>query len=147
MIEPLHSQASRIAALLGIEDAAALDDVALADRVADGLGPQAATALGAALGPMVAVVGDIVPEATFRRVRKARGALAREMSERLYEVGRVWEAARRSYGGDEDAARAFLARPHPMLDGRAPLDLARRSSAGADAVVNLLRRAEAGFAA
>jgi putative toxin-antitoxin system antitoxin component (TIGR02293 family) len=141
------SQPARIAALLGLEDAASMDDVALADKVAEGLGVHAATSLGSALGPMIEVVGGIIPEATFRRVRKGGKPLSREMSERLYEVGRVWEAARRSYGGDEDAAKAFLSRPHPLLDGRSPLELAQRSSAGADAVVNLMRRAEAGFAA
>jgi hypothetical protein len=33
-----------------------------------------------------------------------------------------------------------------LLDGRTPLDLAIASSAGADAVINLLHKADAGFA-
>lgn len=139
------SQPSRIAALLGFENAGEIDDVALADRVAAGLGVGAATSLNSALEPVIDVVGGIIPEATFRRVRRARKPLSREMSERLYEVGRVLEVARQSYSGDDAAAKAFLTRVHPLLDGRTPLDLAQRSSAGADAVVNLLRRAEAGF--
>jgi putative toxin-antitoxin system antitoxin component (TIGR02293 family) len=141
----IGSQPGRIAALLGLDGADGMDDVALADRVSKGLAPAAAAALGEILGAAV-VVGGIIPEATLRRVRKARRPLSREMSERLYEVGRVVEAARQSYKGDDEAARAFLTRPHALLDGRLPLDLARASSAGADAVVNLLRRAEYGFA-
>ena len=138
------SQPARVAALLGFDDACDIDDVALADRVAGGLLPKAASGLIEVLGKAI-VVGGIIPEATYRRNQKSRKALSREMSERLYEVGRVVEAAKRSYGGDIDAARRFLSRPHPLLDGRAPLALAQASSAGADAVVNLLRRADAGF--
>ena len=37
-------------------------------------------------------------------------------------------------------------RPHPLLEGETPFDLARSSSAGAEAVLNLVRRAEAGIA-
>lgn len=146
-VEPftVGSQPGRIAALLGLDGADGMDDVALADRVSKGLAPAAAAALGEILGAAV-VIGGIIPEATLRRVRKARRPLSREMSERLYEVGRVVEAARQSYRGDDEAARAFLTRPHALLGGRLPLDLARGSSAGADAVVNLLRRAEYGFA-
>ena len=139
------SQPSRIAALLGFENAGEMDEVALADRVAAGLEAEAATSLNSALEPVVDVVGGIIPEATFHRVRRDRKPLSREISERLYEVGRVLEVARQSYSGDDAAAKAFLTRAHPLLDGRTPLDLAQRSAAGADAVVNLLRRAEAGF--
>lgn len=141
----ITSQPARVAALLGFPDAVDVDDVTLADRVANGLLPKAASGLIDILGKAV-VVGGIIPEATYRRNQKSRKALSREMSERLYEVGRVVEAAKRGYGGDIDAARRFLARPHPLLDGRSPLALAQASSAGADAVVNLLRRADAGFA-
>lgn len=139
------SQPGRIAALLGIEDPHDIDDVALADRVSRGLPAKAAAGLIEVLGKAI-VVGGIIPEATYRRNQKARKALSREMSERLYEVGRVVEAAKRSHAGDIDAARSFLSRPHPLLDGRTPLELARSSSAGAEAVVGLLRRADAGFA-
>lgn len=141
----IGSQPARVAALLGFEDAIDVDDVSLADRVANGLLPKAASGLIDILGKAV-VVGGIIPEATYRRNQKSRKALSREMSERLYEVGRVVEAAKRSYGGDVDATRRFLSRPHPLLDGRPPLALAQASSAGADAVLNLLRRADAGFA-
>jgi putative toxin-antitoxin system antitoxin component (TIGR02293 family) len=92
------------------------------------------------------VIGRIVPEATFRRHKSNRKVLSRAMSERLYEVGRVVVVAEAAYRGDSEGARRFLVRPHPLLDGRTPLDLAIASSAGADAVINLLHKADAGFA-
>ena len=42
--------------------------------------------------------------------------------------------------------RAFLTRPHPLLDGKTPLDTARSGRAGADEVLTLIRRARAGIA-
>ena len=131
--------------LLAIDEADILSDVQLARIVSGGLLPASASALAEVLGRK-RVVGPVVPEATLRRVRKARKALSRQLSERLYEVGRVVDAVSRAYHGDRDAIDAFLNRPHPLLDGESPFDMARSSSAGADAVLNLIRRAEAGIA-
>lgn len=139
------SQSGRIASMLGFKDASMMDDVALADRIASGLGVRSAETLGKTLGPVINVVGDIIPEATFRRIKTQKKSLSREMSERLYELSRVWDAAYRMYAQDGEKARSFLTRPHPLLDGRTPLSLTVGSSAGADAVANLLLRAEAGF--
>jgi uncharacterized protein (DUF2384 family) len=47
---------------------------------------------------------------------------------------------------DEDGAVAFLFRPHTLLDGRRPIDLAKESVAGTALVLNLLAEAEAGVA-
>ena len=44
------------------------------------------------------------------------------------------------------AIDTFLHRPHPLLEGETPFDMARSSSAGTEAVLNLIRRAEAGMA-
>ncbi|MEM1381231.1 MAG: antitoxin Xre/MbcA/ParS toxin-binding domain-containing protein [Pseudomonadota bacterium] len=139
------SEPARIGRLLGLKASKAVSDVDLADKVAKGLKPTSANALASILGQSV-VVGPIVPEATLRRARNSGGALSREMSERLYEVGRVVDAVSRTFHGDKDAINHFLNHPHTLLDGRTPLDMARSSSAGADAVMNLLRRAESGFA-
>ncbi len=139
------NEAMRVARLLAIDHPNVTSDVDLARRVSAGLQPQAATALGAVLGSN-RVVGPVVPEATLRRVRKSRKPLSKELSERLYEVGRVVDAVSRAYHGDEGAIDSFLNRPHAMLEGESPFDMARSSSAGAEAVLNLLRRAEAGTA-
>ncbi len=139
------SEAGRIARLLAIDSPAVHDDVQLARRISGGLGAGAAVALGEALGRN-RVIGPVIPEATFRRSRNAGKALSRELSERLYEMGRVVDALGRAYRGDRHAIDAFLNRPHPLLAGETPFDLARSSSAGAEAVLNLIRRAEAGVA-
>ena len=139
------SEAARVARLLAMDRPDLLSDVQLARRVSEGLAPRAAVALAEVLGRK-RVVGPVVPEATLRRVRKAGKALSRELSERLYEVGRVVDAVSRAYHGDRDAIDTFLNRPHPLLEGETPFDLARSSSAGAEAVLNLIRRAEAGMA-
>ena len=137
--------AAETMALLGLNDNETMDDVALAERVSQGLKPAAAAALGQVIG-MPHVVGKLIPEATLRRARTSRKPLSREMSERLYEVGRVVDAVSRAYHGDTAAIVRFLNRPHQLLGGRTPLAMAQSSSAGADAVINLIRRADAGFA-
>lgn len=139
------SEAMRVGRLLALDRPDRLSDVQLARRIAGGLSSQAAIALAEMLGRK-RVVGPVIPEATLRRARKAKSRLSRQVSERLYEVGRVVDAVGRAYRGDRDAIEAFLNRPHPLLDGETPFDVARSSSAGAEAVLNLVRRAEAGIA-
>ena len=138
--------AARVAILLEIDRPDAVSDVQLALRVSKGLRPQSANALAKLLGTKH-VIGPVIPEATLRRARRSGKALSREHSERLYEVGRVVDAVSRVYHGNRSAIETFLSRAHPLLEGTVPLDLARSSSAGAEAVLNLIRRAEAGIAA
>ena len=140
------STAARIAKLLGLRGRSPIDDVVLAVRVSEGLATASAGALGRLIGKHL-VVGPVIPEATLRRAKKRNKTLSREMSERLYEVSRVVDAVSRVYHGDEDAIHRFLDSPHQLLGGRTPLAMARSSSAGAEAVINLLRRAESSFAA
>ena len=109
-----------------------------------GLLPESALALAGVLGRS-RVVGPVIPEATLRRVRKAGRALSRQLSERLYELSRVIDAVSRAYHGDRKTLDAVLNAPHPLLDGDTPLEMAQSSSAGAEAVLNLVRRAEAGM--
>ena len=139
-----RSSAVRIGALLGLKRAEELDDLTLADRVAKGLSPSSAAASAKVLGSE-RVIGPIVPEATLRRARVGRKSLSREHSERLYEIGRVLDELARIYHGDVRSITGFLGTPHPMLGGRTPFDLARSSSAGSDAVLRLIERADAGM--
>lgn len=143
--ETLPSSAPvRVAKLLklDIEDPDAMGDLQLAKRIAGGLQPSSVFALGDVIGKS-RVIGAIVPEATLRRARRAGKPLSRELSERLYEVGRVVDAVSVVYHGDREGIEAFLNRPHALLDGETPLDVAKSSSAGADAVLNLVRRIQA----
>ena len=135
-------QSARVARLLAIQDPDAVGDLQLAKRVSDGLDPGAVFALGDVLGRKQ-VIGPIIPEATLRRARKAGRPLSRDLSERLYEIGRVVDAVSLVYHGDRQGIETFLNRPHPLLDGETPLDMARSSSAGTEAVLNLMRRLEA----
>lgn len=139
------SEAARVAALLEMEKPEEVSEVQLALRVSQGLRTRSAHALARLLGAS-RIVGPVIPEATLRRARKAGKSLSREHSERLYEVGRVVDAVSCAFHGDSRAIETFLGRAHPLLEGRTPLDLARSSSAGADAVLSLIRRAEAGMA-
>ena len=139
------SETARVAMLLAIDEADMLSDVQLARIVSGGLLPASAIALAEVLGRS-SVVGPVVPEATLRRARRASTALSRQISERLYEIGRVVDAVSRAYHGDADAIEAFLNRPHPLLEDETPFDMARSSSAGTEAVLNLIRRAQAGVA-
>lgn len=139
------TESGRVGRLLGLNPKTPIDDIELADRIAKGLQVKSADALSAILG-RASVVGPLVPEATLRRAKKNRTALSRQISERLYEMGRVLDAAGRSYHGDADAIARFMGQPHQLLSGRTPFEMAGSSSAGADAVINLLRRADSGFA-
>ncbi len=144
----LSSASFRVARLLELEvdDPDAMSDVQLAKRIVGGLHPISVFALGEVLGRS-RVIGPIIPEATLRRARKAGKPLSRELSERLYEVGRVVDAVSVVYHGDRESIEAFLNRPHALLDGETPLNVARSSSAGADAVLNLVRGIQASVVA
>jgi putative toxin-antitoxin system antitoxin component (TIGR02293 family) len=139
------SEPARLAQLLDLSVPDDFDEVALAYRVTEGLPVKSVAALAGILGKP-RILGPVVPEATLRRIRKARKPLPREHSERLYELSRVVDAVGRAFHGNADQVNAFLTRPHPLLNNETPFDLARSSSAGTDAVLNLLRRAEAGVA-
>lgn len=139
------TESGRIGILLGLKAKGPLDDIGLAECIGQGLAVSAAEALSSALG-RAAVVGPLIPEATLRRAKKDRKALSREMSERLYELSRVVDAVSRTYHGDEAAISRFLNKPHKLLGGRTPMQMAQSNSAGAEAVINMLRRAESGFA-
>ncbi|MFN3592128.1 MAG: antitoxin Xre/MbcA/ParS toxin-binding domain-containing protein, partial [Thermaurantiacus sp.] len=65
------------------------------------------------------------------------GTLSVEEGNKVARLAKVWAMAMRVWGDEEDA-REFLRRPHPMLDGRMPRDVAAASDPGADAVVNLI---------
>ena len=139
------NEAVRVAKLLAIDDSNGLSEVDLARRVSDGLPSQSALGLVEVLGKR-RVVGSIIPEASLRRARNSNKPLSRELSERLFEIGRVVDAVSLAYHGNQEAIDGFLHRPHALLEGDTPFDMARSSSAGAQAVLNLIRRAEAGIA-
>lgn len=84
----------------------------------------------------------IIPEATYKR---RRASLSVEESERAERLARVYATAQYVWNSDDDA-RAFLHAPHPMLQGRTPLDVSM-SELGARRVEELLWKLYYGIAA
>jgi putative toxin-antitoxin system antitoxin component (TIGR02293 family) len=105
-------------------------------RVADGLPKEALRASIERVCPGSEgrrLLHRIVPEATLKR-RQER--LSAEESGRAERLARVYATALHVWSTDEDA-RAFLQAPHPMLEGRAPLEVSL-SELGARRVEELL---------
>jgi len=115
-------------------------------RVGQGLPKSALKACVARVCPGVPeqqkLLYRIVPQATFKR---RRDALSVDESERAERLARVFASA--AYVWDnEDDARAFLNAAHPLLQGRAPLDVAM-TELGARRVEALLWQLYYGLAA
>lgn len=150
MTEPIvHSEASLIARLLGLRGWSSMSDIRLVERVSAGLPVSAAYALVRNIDPQGErlQVEDIIPRASYYR-RKTQGKpLSKQQSEAIFALSKVFAETLRQYHDDKESASLFLSRRHPLLGGRSPLDVARESTAGADLVLKLLARAEAGIAA
>jgi putative toxin-antitoxin system antitoxin component (TIGR02293 family) len=118
----------------------------LADAIAEGLPVRSADAIKRLVEPLGrGTFHRIVPEASLRRARQQNKPLSRDASERLYDVARVFAEAENVFG-DRDKAVRFMQRPNMMLSMRTPFDVARSSTAGAQAVIELLGQARAGVA-
>lgn len=84
-------------------------------------------------------VYQVVPPATFKR----RARLTADESERTERLARVIALADTLWE-DENEARAFLNRRHPLLDDRTPLEISR-TELGARRVESVLHDAEHGL--
>lgn len=82
----------------------------------------------------------VVSKPTLERRRRNKKPLTTEESDRLARIAKVFAFALEVFGDDEKV-RSFLERPHPMLDGKPPLEVALATGPGADAVINVLGRA------
>lgn len=87
-----------------------------------------------------------VPKATLARRRGKGVRLTVEESDRLARIAKIWAHAVDVWHDDEKA-RAFLFRSHPMLEGRRPIDAALSTEMGAELVDQILGRLEYGSAA
>lgn len=140
-------EASRVAKLLSLKSPDSVGDVQLAEQIAEGLGKTSMLAMAELFRVTFGkdALYAVVSEPTWRRALKGKG-LAREQSERLYELSRVLDHTARTFHGDVGRIQRFLTRPNMLLEGRTPFEVARLSSAGSQAVVNLLAQADAGVA-
>ena len=147
MIEPEAPEAVQIAEFIGLPHPKTFSPLKLADTIKIGMPVAAVRNVVRRVDPLGAVVSvyDFVPKATLNRRAKDRKKLSRDVSEKLWQVARVYVEAHRQYGDDTEA-RAFLSRPHPLLDNRTPLEVAKETVAGTDLVLKLLSQAEAGVA-
>lgn len=91
---------------------------------------------GAPAGPLVY---RVVPIATFKR----RTRLTPEESARTERLARVVALAEGIWD-EQDDAREFLNRPHPLLDGRSPIQVAS-TELGARRVEQLLHDVDHGL--
>ena len=115
----------------------------LANSIASGLPVSALDHLADAVAPDdTRFKFHLIPKATLDRRRKsASRRLTSEEGDRLARIAKVFSFAMGVYQ-DKGRVREFLGRPHAMLDGKAPLDVALATGAGADVVINLLGRAD-----
>ena len=143
-----QSEAGRLAQFMGLKAWPKIDDVRLVECVAAGLPISTAVTIVRKLDPSGAHlhVHDLIPKATYYRRKEQKKPLTKDQSEMIFALSKVFCEAIRHYHDDRGAASLFLSRKHPLLGGRSPLDVARESTAGADLVLKLLARAEAGVA-
>lgn len=120
--------------------------LALVARIENGLPVSAVERVSKLLAP-----GDshfkyrIVPKATYER-RKNRRHLSPDEGMLLARMARVWSMAVDVWGQD-DEARDFLFRAHPMLEDRRPIDLVIESEIGSELVRDILAGLKYGSAA
>jgi putative toxin-antitoxin system antitoxin component (TIGR02293 family) len=145
--EHQHSESGRIAGLLGLPRG--LSDIQLVERVERGFPAKTADKMVRRLDPKgrYLQVTDIIPKSTYHRRVKANQALTKDESEKILALAKVFVEVLRQYHEDTTLAANFLVRKHPMLGGRTPLAVANGSTAGADLVLKILARADAGVAA
>ncbi|PCI87346.1 MAG: hypothetical protein COB24_06915 [Hyphomicrobiales bacterium] len=88
-------------------------------------------------------VDNLVARATFARAKKR---VSPQVSEKIYDVAKVYSLALLIYNQDYDKASQFLSKPHQGLGGKSPFDMAKQSTAGADIAASLLEQIRAGVA-
>jgi len=86
----------------------------------------------------------VIPKATLARRRRvaspgkhATQKLSAEESARVMRLARMWAMARQVWQDDE-TARDFLFRPHPLLEDRKPIDVVLANEFGLPIVENVL---------
>jgi putative toxin-antitoxin system antitoxin component (TIGR02293 family) len=141
--------------VLGLRTKGLLLPMSLMTEVEKGLPLSALDRLAKVVAPDDAAFAfRMVSRATLARRRKAlatsrtaaAGRLSAEESARVARLAEVWALARKVWGGDA-AARAFLFRPHPMLEGRRPIDVVLANEFGRPLVEGILGGLQYGSAA
>ena len=109
----------------------------LISRIEKGLAVSVLDRLAKAIAPDdVGFKYRIVPKATYVRRKRSRRLSAGESAD-VARLARVWSFAKEVWGSEEEA-RAFLFRPHPMLEDRRPVDVMMTNDIGARLVEDML---------
>ena len=138
----MRYQAATAAELLGVKPKNTETTLTLAYSVQKGLPVSALDKFAGRVSPndVRRFTYRVVPKPTLERRRKQKQLLSTEESDRLARIAKVFAFGIDVFR-DEAKVRAFLERPHPMLDDKAPLEVALATGPGADAVINLMGRA------
>lgn len=141
----MTAHAASVEALLGVRIDKPASQLTLGYSIADGLPVAALDRLADTVAPDDARFKfRLIPKATLERRRRSPSQrLTSEEGDRLARLAKVFSFPLDIYK-EPEKARDFLARPHPMLDGKPPLDVALATGPGADLVINLLGRAAHG---
>jgi putative toxin-antitoxin system antitoxin component (TIGR02293 family) len=145
---PVTRQELQALLCLPVESAASRALFGLIDRIEKGLPVSSLERVAQLVAPTDRQFKHrIVPKASLaRRQRPGGRRLSFSESERLTRLAVIWSMARNVWGSDE-AARAFLFRPHPLLEGRKPIDVTLGTELGARLVEEVLGRLQHGTAA
>lgn len=147
MNEPIRAQRVRHV-LLGSEVTGSYSWLDFNAEIRRGLPVEAVKRLAQMMDPAEPGVFEalVASKSTLKRHRRHRTPLNPEHSERLGQLAEVWVMAVDVYK-EEETARLFLQRPHQLLHGRTPLEVAAESWAGARSVEQILGRLKYGSAA
>ncbi len=143
----MYAEVQAVADALGFGSRRMTTPLRLADTIVGGLPVESLDHLARMICPQDAEFKhSFVPRATLARRRKAHALrLTADESDRLARIARVWAHAVDVWKGEPEA-RDFLFRPHQLLEGRRPIDVALASGTGADVVDQVLGRLEYGSA-
>lgn len=140
---------SELAGMLGIRTRRnpSRSPVKIVDRIQQGLPISALYRVSEQIAPGDSqFVFQIVPKASLARRKSEHKPLTADESNRLARLASVWTLAN-SIWHDGELVRAFLFRPHLMLEDRKPIDCVLESELGAELVKNILGRLVHGTAA
>lgn len=144
-----HIEPRQVFQILGLKPEGSFSWLDFSAEIQRGFPVSAVNALAKVMGPGIgtpAVEVLIASRSTLKRHRRDRKPLNAEQSERLAQLAEVWAMALEVYK-EEATARTFLQRPHQLLHGRTPLEVAAESWAGARTVEQILGRLKYGTAA
>ena len=133
----MRYQAATAAELLGVKPRNTETTLTLAYSVEKGLPVSALDKFADRISPndVRRFTYRVVPKPTLERRRKQKQLLTSEESDRLARVAKVFAFGIDVFR-DEAKVRAFLERQHPMLDDKAPLEVALATGPGAVGVIN-----------